>query len=45
MKIHIHVEPDYQGVDVHIYTAKYTDEIDAMMQRLQQVHKSTVIRQ
>lgn len=43
MKIHIHVEPDHQGVDVHIYTATYTDEIDALMQRIQQVHKSTII--
>lgn len=32
MKIHLHVDSTYEEVEIHIYTADYTEEIEKLMQ-------------
>lgn len=43
MNIHLHIEPTYEGVDIHIYTAQYDESVETLIKRLKQQHPMVVV--
>lgn len=43
MKIHLHIDNAYQQVEIHIYTAEYTEAVEKLMQQLNQPATATMI--
>lgn len=43
MKIHLHIDQMHEQIEVHIYTAEYTEEIEKLMQQLNQSTQTTMI--
>lgn len=43
MKIHLHVDETYEQMEIHVYTAEYTEEIERLMQFLNQPATATMI--
>lgn len=43
MKIHLHIDPTYEQIEIHIYTGEYTEDVEQLVKRLNQLSQTTII--
>lgn len=44
MKIHLHIDPDHEELEVHIYAPSYSEKVEQMMQLLKTERNETIPR-